>query len=340
MSSTALVVTSIAAPNKCLQALAEGCRREGYNFIVIGDAASPSDFQLDGCNFYSLNDQLRLGFKFAHECPERHYARKNLGYLIALRDGAHRIVETDDDNLPYPAFWTISADGSPAPTVSGAGWINIFRYFSSANIWPRGFPLELVRQLPPDFESLGSAVNDCPISHGLIDNDPDVDAIYRLTGNLPQMFTNNRRVALREGSWCPFGSQNTTWSAKTFALLYLPAYCSFRMTDIWRSFIAQRIAWANNWSVLFHEPTMYQERNTHNLMKDFRDEVPGYLHNAQLCSALEKLDLPAGEEQIPQNLRTCYRQLVAMDLIDPKELNLLDTWLDDLNSLRTGFDPT
>ena len=47
------------------------------------------------------------------------------------------------------------------------------------------------------------------------------------------------------------------------------------MTDIWRSFVAQRIAWTNNWSVLFDEPTVWQERNEHDLMRDFRDEVPG-----------------------------------------------------------------
>ena len=54
-----------------------------------------------------------------------------------------------------------------------------------------------------------------------------------------------------------------------YPLLYLPAYCSFRMTDIWRSFVAQRIAWENGWRLLFHGPTMEQERNVHDLMKDF-----------------------------------------------------------------------
>ena len=46
------------------------------------------------------------------------------------------------------------------------------------------------------------------------------------------------------------------------------------MTDIWRSFVAQRIAWANGWAILFHEPTVWQDRNEHNLMRDFRDESP------------------------------------------------------------------
>jgi hypothetical protein len=112
--------------------------------------------------------------------------------------------------------------------------------------------------------------------------------------------------------------------------MYLPAYCSFRMTDIWRSFVAQRIAWTNNWSVLFHEPTVWQERNEHDLMRDFRDEVPGYLHNKSICEQLGKLSLRSGMENLGENLQVCYEKLVSMELIDRKELELVAAWLDDL----------
>ena len=132
------------------------------------------------------------------------------------------------------------------------------------------------------------------------------------------------------GSWCPFGSQNTSWQDEAFPLLYLPAYCSFRMTDIWRSFIAQRIGWTNDWGILFHVPTVSQERNQHDLLKDFRDELPGYLHNGEICAALDHLELRSGVENIPDNLRICYDKLVSMKLIDRQEMTLLDTWLDDL----------
>lgn len=63
------------------------------------------------------------------------------------------------------------------------------------------------------------------------------------------------------------------------------------MTDIWRSFVAQRVAWECGWSVLFHGPTVWQERNDHNLMRDFEDEVPGYLNNSAIREALESLSL-------------------------------------------------
>ena len=117
----------------------------------------------------------------------------------------------------------------------------------------------------------------CPIQQGLVDGDPDVDAVYRLVLDLPFRFERGASVALGTGAWCPFNSQNTSWWPDAYALMYLPAYCSFRMTDIWRSFVAQRIAWENGWSVLFREATVRQRRNPHDLMRDFRDEVPGYV---------------------------------------------------------------
>jgi hypothetical protein len=37
--------------------------------------------------------------------------------------------------------------------------------------------------------------------------------------------------------------------------LNLSSYCSFEMTDIWWSFVVQRVAWICGWSVLFHSCT-------------------------------------------------------------------------------------
>src|ERR671912_165530 len=103
---TALIVTSISAPNPVLQSLARGATDHGVEFIVIGDEKSPRDFNLPGCRFYGLDEQRKLDFDFAKKCPTRHYARKNIGYLLALRNGAQAIIETDDDNFPEEGFWS------------------------------------------------------------------------------------------------------------------------------------------------------------------------------------------------------------------------------------------
>src|SRR5690606_6299766 len=85
---TALVITSIAGPNPVLKAFAKGCQRHGIGFILIGDVPSPSDFELPGCDFWSLERQRTMPFELAQLLPERHYGRKNLGYLQAMANGA------------------------------------------------------------------------------------------------------------------------------------------------------------------------------------------------------------------------------------------------------------
>jgi hypothetical protein len=329
--STHLIVTSIAPPQKVLSELAKGCQKNNINFIVIGDVSSPKEFKLEGCDYYDIGAQKKLSFKYAENCPVKHYARKNIGYLLAIKKGAEVIIETDDDNFPREGFWSKRESRQNVNFLENAGWYNVYSYFSDNKIWPRGFPLELLQKQVTIEEK--SKLIDCPIQQGLADENPDVDAIYRLTMTLPQNFKKGK-LALGENTWCPFNSQNTTFFKEAFPLLYLPATCSFRMTDIWRSFIAQRIAWENNWHILFHEATVWQERNEHNLLKDFADEVPGYLNNSKICNELEKLYLKKGIENIADNMLICYKKLVDMDLMNAKEMELLNYWLEDLANLK------
>ncbi|MBL8762946.1 MAG: DUF288 domain-containing protein [Phycisphaerae bacterium] len=338
MTSTpppALVVTTISLVNAVLRTLSEGARAAGWRFVVIGDTKSPAVFELDGAEFYSVAAQLERPFAYARACPTRHYCRKNIGYLEAVRGGAPFIVETDDDNIPRAEFFGPRRREARAERLAGCGWVNVYRYFGDSDVWPRGLPLDRVRTDPP---TLGpAAMADCPIQQGLADDNPDVDAVYRLVRPLPITFRRRGTpVALGPGAWCPFNSQNTTFYPDAYPLLYLPALCSFRMTDIWRSFVAQRVAWANGWSVLFHDATVRQERNEHNLMRDFEDEVPGYLHNAAIARCLDGLDLAAGTGRVADNVRACYRALVAGKFLPEGELPLLDAFLSDLAGLQSS----
>jgi len=329
--NTAVIITSIASPNAVMESIASKCIERQWHFIVVGDRKSPRHFKLDGCDYYDIAAQQESGFLTAKYCPENHYARKNIAYLIAIQGGAQLIIETDDDNLPRDAFFTSRQLKQRVAALRNAGWVNAYAYFSDEDIWPRGLPLDMIRRAPPPRNSLSEESVDCPIQQGLADANPDVDAIYRLLFPLPRNFHLAPGIALGEGSWCPFNSQNTTWFPSAFPLLYLPAYCSFRMTDIWRSFVAQRILFENNWHLLFHAPTVVQDRNEHDLLRDFSDEVPGYLNNGKIKDALENLSLKEGTEHIPENMRCCYEQLVSMGLIGNRELELLGAWLEDFS---------
>jgi hypothetical protein len=331
MPRTSLVVTTINPPNAVLQALAGGCAEHGWNFLVVGDAKSPATFQLPGARYLDLEAQRATGLAFAGVCPTGHYARKNVGFLVAIRDGAEVLVETDDDNHPRPAFFATPPMTLESAVVRAGGWVNLYRYFTDAGIWPRGLPLDAALAAIPPRSALPVASVTCPIQQGLADEAPDVDAVYRLLHPGEVSFDPAAEpVALGAGAWCPFNSQNTVWHPPAFPLLYLPATCSFRMTDIWRGFVAQRLAAAKGWHVLFRGPTVVQQRNPHDLLRDFADEVPGYLHNRAIAEALDALPVGPEASTLPDELRAAYRCFVDAGWCRPEELQFLDAWLADL----------
>lgn len=330
----AIVVTTINHPTKAVIDIQARTETLDAAFYVIGDSKSPADFSLPGSRYMDLAAQRASGFRFAELCPVKHYARKNVGYLAAMRDGAMVIIETDDDNIPRDSFWTERSRTQQAPLVQAPGWCNVYAYYAEQPIWPRGLPLDRIADQPAAYDTLVSSLSDCPIQQGLADENPDVDAIYRLVLPLPVNFRADRTVVLGSGAWCPFNSQNTTFWRDAFPLLYLPYHCSFRMTDIWRSFIAQRILWENDWRLQFHSSTVYQERNEHNLMHDFADEVPGYLNNERIRLTLEDLPMKRGVDAITDNLRLAYQALIDIGVVGADEMPLLSAWLDDIAAIQ------
>jgi hypothetical protein len=332
--SKQLIITSIANDqHPILKIFAEESKKHQIPFIVIGDTKSPAEFNMNGCDFWSVERQQALPFELAKITPTRHYSRKNLGYLIAIKNGASELIETDDDNIPRPEFWNSKPKEIEATKFENKEWVNVYHYFTKQKIWPRGFPLEELQKQQVDIHSLSIEKTECPIQQGLADENPDVDAVYRLTYPLPINFELKATLALGKNAWSPFNSQNTHWFKEAFPLLYLPSYCSFRMTDIWRSYVAQRIAWECNWSILYHVPTVVQERNEHNLMKDFEDEIPGYTNNFNICKELSSLNLKKGKEHIYENLILCYQKLIDIKVIGADELILLNAWINDMKSI-------
>jgi hypothetical protein len=169
------------------------------------------------------------------------------------------------------------------------------------------------------------------IWQGLADGDPDVDAIYRLIDNTPCEFDQVGPCVLAEGTLCPFNSQNTIFSKSTFPLLYLPALVTFRFTDILRGLVAQPILWAAGLRLGFSDATVVQERNPHDYLKDFQQEIPCYLHAQRAVDAVGPA-VSAGAS-IADNLHRAYRSLLKPQIVSDREMALLDAWLHDLSAL-------
>jgi hypothetical protein len=98
------------------------------------------------------------------------------------------------------------------------------------------------------------------------------------------------------------------------------------MTDIWRSFVAQAALWAHGYRLSFHQSTVSQVRNDHNLMRDFTDEIPGYTGNDGIVALLTAECAKGPEPAIHQTAHRMWKALAAENVIPGEELPILDAW--------------
>lgn len=320
-----IVITTINSKTKAISEFERSLKE--WELILVGDRKSVFIDSSERIKFYSIDEQERLNLSLTGQCPENHYSRKNIGYLIALKGGAQLVYDTDDDNLPYD-FWGFPNFKGNFNTISEGRYCNIYNFFSSERVWPRGFPLREVPFLREHQERPKD--NSVAAWQGLADLDPDVDAIYRLIFSKEIKFNRRPPIVLGKGVYCPFNSQNTLWEREMMPYAYLPSTVTFRFTDIIRGYIAQRCFWEHNKFLGFTEATVYQERNNHDLLKDFESEIPCYLQVEKVVAVLDNLKLRNDYEF---NLLEVYRTLIKNNFVHEKELDILKAWLKDVNSL-------
>jgi hypothetical protein len=321
-----VVVTSIFDPTSAVQTLAE---LDAWELVVVADEKTPRDWFVEGARLLAVERQRDLPYRLAGLLPWNHYARKTLGYLYAIEAGAQLIWDTDDDNLPR-AGWQLPTFAGEYYVLSGTRYVNVYTLFSDQHVWPRGYPLS---RLLEEASPIGARRQvDVGIWQFLADGDPDVDAIYRLTDNRPIVFDQRPPVVLDSGSVCPFNSQNTVFRREVFPLLYLPSYVTFRFTDILRGIVAQPILWKYGYRLGFAAPTVVQDRNPHDLLRDFESEIPVYLHGERalevVCHAVA-----GGSSTMVEDLFRAYQALVAAMIVPAEELALVEGWIEDLEQL-------
>ncbi|CAE7333569.1 STL1 [Symbiodinium pilosum] len=244
-----IVVTSIFQPSPATRKLGE-MTKQGWCYVVVADKNGPKDYDdVEGVIYLTVERQRALHFHIMDHLPWRHFGRKNVGFLYAIAHGAKIIYDTDDDNrlkeARIPILGLDEADGPEInvsrPDVgdvghgltSHPGLLNPYPSFrpTCGHIWPRGFPLDFVQSPQTYNRSLVPAQLSRPpaIQQFLADEDPDVDAIFRLT-----FFT-------------PYNAQCTVHLYEAFWGLLLPVTVHGRVSDIWRAYLAQKLLWDALW---------------------------------------------------------------------------------------------
>ncbi|KAF8380929.1 hypothetical protein PRIPAC_70071 [Pristionchus pacificus] len=260
-----IVVTSIQSPTEDVKRLAS---YPDWTLVVVGDTKTPADWSLSDVHYLSIEFQEAMGFASVNRLPTKSYTRKNAGYLYAIANGAHWIYDTDDDNKPYGKgldqfeFATDRMRG-----VRFNNWengtlqeslFNPYRHFGRPDMWPRGFPLEHIKKHDhhDGCYSLCRVQRPPVVQQGIVQKDPDVDAIYRLLHAQPES-------GLDE-------------SFNEFAPPIILAPVAFRVTDIWRSYFTQALLHIAGETVSFVPVNAIQKRNAHSYLKDFDDEIDVY----------------------------------------------------------------
>lgn len=248
-----IVVTTIFYPTPAIYKFLD--LSSPWNLVVIADRKTPVDWlqhlksNSSRVLFVSVEQQKTLNYRILELLPYGSYARKNLGYLIAIQCGARIIFESDDDNLletndivrlpkmaqPKDVPW-VAFHRQRSPLV------NIYGSFGHPEIWPRGFPIDELRNVTEDgWHSVRK--NRQPeirayIQQYLADLDPDVDALVRFSSIVDEShFLLSLSV--------PFDASVVHWShqVRSKAAAHCPATLHFlavqhpEYRDVLRSFL-------------------------------------------------------------------------------------------------------
>jgi hypothetical protein len=322
-----VVITTIHYPTKMLKSY---LAYKDLNVIVIGDKKTPKDWKLKNFRFIKFENQINALGKII---PANCYSRKNIGYLHAMEYGSQWILDTDDDTGILEEISKYSTiDISEEIVYSKSGFVNSFQLCGKKNSWPRGLPLNAIFDKPIKKEAKFVI---SPIKQFMIAGDADVDAIYRLTNEkIDFKWKLNKSFIIHNKNYCPFNSQATLWNKIAFPLLYIPSTTTMRTSDILRGYVAQRCMREKNWHLAICPGLFFQERNPHDYLNDFEDEIPIYLLIQKIAYELNNLKLSG---DIFNDLKTCYKILIKkfqnVNLLSQNELDILDVWIDCLRRL-------
>lgn len=276
-----IVVTTI---NPITEAIVKMDNLEGWNLIVIGDRKTPGDFKLKNGYYMSCGEQDSKYPVLSHLLGWDNVDRRNIGFLEAYMQGADIVAMMDDDNIPKSNFGKNIHIGS-------VGEFNYYEcnqlcfdplFVLQKNMWHRGFPIELVssRAVEPAKPGIIKPL----VQADLWDDDPDVDAFYRMAYK-PQVDFSNVGFFFSK-TISPFNMQNTLVAREALKYLISLPFTG-RMCDIWGAYYLQTV-YPN--CVLYGESTVIhtQKRTRESMRRDMEEEMLGYNQTLNLLKALKE----------------------------------------------------
>lgn len=342
-----LVCTTI---NKPTEAVTDVIKDESWAAVIVGDLSTPT-FSLSAKNAVYLDPATQRAMTaefgdFLELLPWKHFGRKNLGYLYAILHGAEQVWDVDDDNYMKPGKWpeVPQKDIFTVDVSEDCESFNPYPLMGSpeneVGAWPRGFPFSLIRKpceaklTPVDMKQSTTAV-----FQSLADHEPDVDGVFRLTRNIPFDFDtkSTRTLVIPHGTLTPYNAQATLVLKPALWSLLLPVSVHGRVSDIWRSYIAQRLLWDVGHTIAFTPPQVNQFRNVHNALADMQSEEDLYYRSLALVQFLREWQGRA------RTLQGRYEELIIelyeRGYVGVADVYLTQQWVRALMSVGYEFPP-
>ncbi|KAJ4970029.1 hypothetical protein NE237_003128 [Protea cynaroides] len=249
----------------------------GWQVLAMGNSKTPSDWNLKGAIFLSLEQQANLGFRVVDHLPYDSYVRKTVGYLFAIQHGAKKIFDADDrgevidgdlgkhfdleligEKARQQPILQYSHD-NPNRTV-----VNPYIHFGQRSVWPRGLPLENVGEIAHEEFYTEVYGGKQFIQQGISNGLPDVDSVFYSTRKSGLEAFDIRfdehapKVALPQGMMVPLNSFNTIFHSSAFWALMLPVSVSTMASDVLRGYWAQRLLWEVGGTTVVYPPTVHR----------------------------------------------------------------------------------
>jgi len=267
-------------------------------------------------------------------------------FYFVFQHGAKYIYDTDDDNFLKYALSGFEASRewtNHLVLVTDNQTNNPYVHFGQSTLWPRGYPLDRVG-LDADRRYRLCNISPSAVQQGMVDGDPDVDAIFRLTRrqkSSPLHLTFDRTAppfVLPRRTFAPFNSQNTFFAATAFWGLLLPGNsASDRVVDIYRSYWVQRLLWLLGDGVTFAPPMSLQVRNPHSDLSDANEESVLYRDVGRYISVLSRWECGEDAQFMFDCISRLSRHLVSEGFWTSRDADMVDAWLSDLSSI--GYVP-
>ena len=266
-----IATTTINKPTKALQDFA---KNKNCKLIVALDKKSPK-FNLKNSIVLSTKYQEKKWKKLSKLVGWNCIQRRNFAILEAIERGAELIALIDDDNIPYANWFNnilVNKKVKINEITINKSIFDPIGYTNHKDLWHRGYPLELVNGRK--YKKKGKKNITPDIQANFWEGDPDIDAVCRMLIK-PECKFKNKYFPFFSKKISPFNSQNTIISRKVAFDYFLFPHIG-RMDDIWASFYVL----SKGHKVIYSKPTVYQDRNIHNLIKDFKNEVIGYVNSS------------------------------------------------------------